>query len=297
LPASEDIQNFLLYIKIQKGLSDSTVSAYEKDLVRFFTYLNEESLSLDQCSRRTIRSFLAGLRMQSLSSSTINRILSALKSFIKYRIRMGDTDSAGVLEIESVKNSSYLPKFLFDEEFTDLVSFPLDSTIDYRDRAIIELMFSTGLRVSELVALNVGLVTDSNNNELRVTGKGDKERIVLFGKTCREFIKEWLAEREKSGERIERISPLFINSRGKRLSDRGVRYMLDKRITQVSIAKKISPHSLRHSFATSMLRNGADIRSVQVLLGHSSLSTTQVYTHLGLDELKDIHHTYHPHGK
>jgi len=288
----EEIQKYLDYIKSQKGLSENTIISYQNDLQRFLSFLNEEKVDLTEIKRSHFRNFLALLNKEKLSKNSINRILSSIKGFIKYKIRGGYQDSASILEVESQKKSNYLPKFLFDNEFDNLIGFNCVKKEDFRDKAIFELIFATGVRVSELVSLNLSNIDSSK--EIRVIGKGDKERIVIYGDKCKNILKEYIEVRHKFKPKED---ALFLNNRGERLTDRGVRFLLEKRLDNVAITKKISPHSLRHSFATCLIKNGADIRTVQTLLGHSSLSTTQIYTHLGLDELKDMHYKFHPHGK
>lgn len=289
----EEIEKYLLYLSSQRGLSENTIISYKNDLEKFYNYLKKESLFLENLKRENFRGFLAKLRTDKMNRKSINRILAAIKGFIKYKIRYGYKDSASILEVESQKTTKYLPKFLFEEEFDDLINFRCIKKEDYRDKAILELIFATGIRVSELVSLNVDNIFHFDN-QIKIKGKGGKERIVLYGEKCDNILKDYLKVRNEF-KPIE--NALFLNSSGKRLSQRCVRYILDKRIKEISFKKKISPHSLRHSFATSLIRNGADIRVVQKLLGHSSLSTTQIYTHLSLDELKDIHYKFHPHGK
>ncbi|MBN2546957.1 MAG: tyrosine-type recombinase/integrase [Spirochaetes bacterium] len=289
----EEIQNYLDFLKTQKGLSNKSIISYKNDLIKFYDFLKSENLCMTELKRYHFRSFLAELNNNRLKNTTINRILASVKGFIKYKIRFDYKDSASILDIESQKTNKYSPLFLFDKEYNNLISFECKNFSDYRDRAIFELIFSTGVRVSELVSINVSSI--NINNEIKIKGKGNKERIVLFGKICAKIINDYLKVRNEICINDEKA--LFLNKKGKRLTDRGIRYIFKKRIVEISLSKNISPHSLRHSFATSLIKNGADIRTVQILLGHSSLSTTQKYTHLGLDELKDIHYKYHPHGK
>lgn len=289
----DDIEKYLLYLSSQKGLSQNTIISYRNDLMKFCDYLTNERLDFENIKRIHFRGFLAELSKNKMDKKSINRILAGIKGFVRYKIRYGYKDKANILEVESQKTSKYLPKFLFEEEFDELINFNCSKKEDFRDRAIFELIFATGLRVSELTLLNVSDIS-SFNNQIKIIGKGNKERIVLYGEKCKNIIKDYLKVRKDFSPKD---NTLFLNQKGAPLSQRGIRHILDKRIKEVSLKKKISPHSLRHSFATAMIRNGADIRTVQTLLGHSSLATTQVYTHLGLDELKDIHYKFHPHGK
>lgn len=291
----QQIDDFLKYLQAQKGLQENSIISYKKDLQKFNEYLKKENLDINSLKRFEFRGFLAELNHEKLNNKSINRILSAIKGFIKYKIRFGYKDTASILEIESLKTSKYLPKFLYDDEMEQLISFECKSKEDYRDRAIFELLFSTGIRISELVNLNMNQFKIIDK-KIKILGKGNKERIVLYGEKCKKYLEEYFHIRNQFLQNDD-CEALFLNKDGNRLSDRGIRYILYKRIEEIALNKNISPHSLRHTFATSLLKNGADIRTVQILLGHSSLATTQIYTHLSLDELKDIHYKYHPHGK
>lgn len=290
-----ELENYIEFLKTQKGYSLNTLVAYKRDILLFFNYLEEDEISFFKLKRRHIRSFLAFLSQQRLKKVTINRIITSIKGFIRYKIRYDYSDISNILEVESQKTESYFPKFLFENEMEQLLGFDCTKKEDYRDRVIIELIFSTGVRVSELTNMELSDI-DYKNREINVIGKGNKERIVLFGTRCKALLEEYVTIRD-SFNPLSNERALFLNTKGGRLTQRGVRFVIEKRTKQVALKKNISPHSLRHSFATSMLRNGADIRTVQTLLGHSQLSTTQIYTHLTLDNLKDIHHKYHPHGK
>ncbi|MCG8572934.1 MAG: tyrosine recombinase [Spirochaetes bacterium] len=293
--ALPDLESFLLYLQTQKGLAENSIISYQKDLIKFKKYLQRENLNINELKRYHFRGFLAELALQKLSKNTINRMISAVKSYIRYRLRSGLVDQSNILEVESQKKDGYLPNFLFDQEVDHLLSFEEKSKYDIRDKCLIEFIFSTGMRVSELVSLNISDI-QQNNNAIRIIGKGNKERYVLYGKQCQTNLLAYFNVRNQFLKSTKNQA-LFLNNQGSRLTDRGVRFLIDKRLKQTALHKKISPHSLRHSFATSLLKNGADIRTVQTLLGHAQLATTQIYTHLGLDELKDIHYKFHPHGK
>lgn len=290
----EQQEKYLAYLRSQKGLSERSVEAYRKDMERFLAYLRKEGLDSQQIERAHFRAFLAELNYQRLSKSTINRIIAGVKSYIRFLVREGERDQADILEVESLKRPKHLPKFLFEKEVQELLDFECKDKSDYRDRLIIELLFSTGMRVSELVSVDV---TDISHKarEIRITGKGNKERIVLFSKKCSEILDSYLKIRGQfpvlPGERA-----LLLNVRGGRISDRSVRSILERRVKSSSLNRGVSPHALRHSFATFLLGKGADIKTVQSLLGHANLSTTQIYTHLTLEELKEVHATFHPHG-
>lgn len=290
----DSLKNFITYLQAQKGLSEKSITAYTKDVSMFFDFLKKESLDLENLERQNIRAFLAECNHKGLSKTSINRILSGIKSYIRYICRNGYKDTAGILEIESQKKPEHLPTFLFEKEVKELADFECHTILDYRDKLIIELLFATGLRVAELVSINLGDISHKIR-EIRITGKGNKERIVLFSQRCEKVLADYLNIRTDFKPTLSE-NALLLNNRGTRLSDRSVRNILNNRIFNTAIHKNISPHTLRHSFATYLLQNGADIKTVQTLLGHSNLSTTQIYTHLTLEELKDVHATFHPHG-
>lgn len=290
----ELLKPFITYLQAQKGLSPKSVTAYTKDVSMFLDFLENENLELNNLERQNMRAFLAECNHRGLSKNSINRILSGIKSYTRFLCRNGYKDTAGILEIESQRKPEHLPNFLFEKEVNELTDFECNTSQDYRDKLIIELLFATGLRVAELVSINL---TDISHKmrEIRITGKGNKERIVLFSQQCEKILSSYLQIRA-SFKPQPTENALLLNNRGTRLSDRSIRNILNQRIINTAVHKKISPHTLRHSFATYLLQNGADIKTVQTLLGHSNLSTTQIYTHLTLEELKDVHATFHPHG-
>lgn len=289
-----DLDEFADYLRSQKGLSEKTVDAYADDVKRFHVFLKSENLNIDEINRTHLRSFLAELNSLKLEKSSINRIISGLRSYVKYRIRKGKTDAGGLLEVESLRKKEYIPEFLFDNEIEILLDFKPEDKYDFRDYFILELFLSTGIRVSELVNINAA---DMNlkSGELRVFGKGSKERIVLFRKRTESAFKSYMNVRNEFKPGINEKA-LFLNKFGKRLTDRGVRFIVQERLNNTALCKNISPHSLRHSFATSLLRNGADIKTVQILLGHSNIASTQIYTHMTLEELKTVYANCHPHS-
>ena len=213
----EHIDKYIEYISTQKGLSSNSILSYKNDLLKFHEYLKSENLEFEKLKRSDVRGFLAELNHIKMKKTSINRIISSLKGFVKYKKRFGYSDPACILEIESLKKSQYLPVFLFDEEFEKLIDFECKVKEDFRDRAVFELIFCTGLRVSELTSIDINDIDISN--EIRVSGKGDKERVVLFGNRCRNYLDQYINERK---EFKPRDNALFLNHLGGRLTDRGV---------------------------------------------------------------------------
>ena len=246
-------------------------------------------------SPMVIRRFLAVLRDKTYSKSSVARKLATLRSFYKYLVLGGHLATNPLSAIRTPKQERRLPKFLDVEQIQKLLDAPADATLlGARDKAMLETLYSTGMRVSELVGLNINDI-DFFGEVVRVSGKGKKQRLSPVGPQSLRSLQIYLAKRQADPRR-HAFDPvaLFINKHGKRLSTRSVRRKLDKYLGQVGLSKEVSPHTLRHSFATHMLNNGADLRSVQELLGHQSLSTTQIYTHLTTNRLKDVYDAAHP---
>ena len=282
------IEKFISYLEIEKNYSIHTVLNYKLDLRDFERFLEDKSL--ESIEYITLRKFLASLKSKNLKSRTLARKISTLKSFYRFLCREGYLKSNPTLLLSSPKLDKHLPNFLTENEMTKLIESPKqDNLLGRRDRAILETLYSTGMRVSELVGLNVETV-DFIGGIVKVLGKGKKERLLPIGKTALLAIRAYLDMRDK--QRKE----LFLNKNYTRLTDRGVRNVLNKYIRITSLKQHISPHALRHSFATHLLNRGADLRSVQELLGHVNLSTTQIYTHLSTERLKAVYEKTHPHA-
>jgi tyrosine recombinase XerC len=280
------IEKFMHYLEIEKNSSPHTLINYRLDLEEFLTFLSGKSI--ESTDYLTLRKFLAELRNKNSRPRTVSRKLSSLRSFFKFLHREGLIKANPASLLMSPKLDKTLPKFLSEEEAAKFVESPAaDSEDNYRDKAILETLYSAGIRVSELVGLNVENV-DLIGSVIKVFGKGKKERLVPIGAPAVNAIKDYLDIRHSNG------SALFLNKQGKRLTDRSVRNIVYKYIKRSAINHEASPHTLRHSFATHMLDHGADLRSVQELLGHASLSTTQIYTHLTTDKLKKIYDQAHP---
>jgi integrase/recombinase XerC len=314
------IEAFLEHIDAERNFSAHTVRSYASDLVQFCQFLaagedpvlaadehltTERLAPLDAISParlRTrmldltpleVRAYLAMMRNSGLAKSTIARKLAALRSFYKYLVRTEVLESSPVSVVRTPRQEKRLPKFLDVGQVEALLKAPDDqSVLGLRDRAILETLYSAGLRVGELVALNVDDV-DELSEALRIPGKGRKERLAFLGSKAVESLETYLVAR-KAAFGSGRRAPLYVNKHGSRLSARSVRRLLDKYQLLVGIPFHISPHALRHSFATHMLDAGADLRSVQEMLGHASLSTTQIYTHLTTRRLKEVYDRAHP---
>jgi len=291
------LERFLSYIKSVKNLSPETVRSYRQDVQKFLTFLAEEGLREEEVDKQTARSFLAYLSRAELSVATVNRILSALRSYYAFQVRYHNRENNPFETVKSLKKDKHLPDFLFKEEIETLVDLPDGSFTGSRDRLLLELLYSTGCRISEAVAINVSAI-NMKERIIRVRGKGNKERFVFLGEKAFRALHDYLSLRRQhlktdTGD----ANALFLNHHGHRLTSRGAAFILKKYNDRLSSGKKISPHTFRHTFATHVLDAGADIRVVQELLGHASLSTTQVYTHLGVERLKRIYNEAHPHAK
>jgi integrase/recombinase XerC len=325
------VQEFLNYLKFEKRFSEHTAKCYEADLGQFGEYLigasvcgpsSDEPISLSHTKSpeagvatavamhtdvkvdqlllsvetAAVRAYLAFLNEKQYSKATIARKLATLRSFYKYLVKRNQLDSNPVAAVRTPKQDKKLPMFLEYEDVKKLLQTPpMNNWLGARDRAILETLYSTGIRVSELVALNMDDI-DFLGEVVHVRGKGKKERISPIGSSALQVIQHYMEFRNKRAQSSRNfdMKVLFVNKHGRRLSTRSVRRKMDKYLKMAGLDPAISPHTLRHSFATHMLNNGADLRSVQELLGHQSLSTTQVYTHLTTRKLKEVYENAHP---
>ncbi len=288
---------FLDYLKTQRRFSPHTLRAYSTDLEQFINFLKSsyKLIEINTITDVHIRSFLHELFNKKLDNISVSRHLSALKSFFKYLLTEKHVSKNVAANVPNPKTETKLPKYLKEEEMAMFLDLPDTSTaLGSRDKALLELLYATGLRVSELVSLNI-LQIDLDNRAIVVLGKGKKERMVLFGSYAAEALENYISQRETL-KKSEDEEALFLNFRGTRLSARSVRRVINKYIDESDLKLKISPHALRHSFATHMLNNGADLRDIQELLGHASLSTTQRYTHVSVQDMLDNYDKFHPHS-
>lgn len=284
----EHIDKFLRYLEFEKGVSAHTLRAYRKDLKVFSGDVNTAPENIDMID---VRGFIAGQIKQGLSKTTVGRRLSSIRSFFKFLYREGFIRSNPAKLVSNPKMQKLLPRFLSVDDVFSLVEQPDGiGFLPARDRAILELLYSSGLRVSELSGLNTDEV-NTKEHLVKVKGKGKKERIVPVGTKAIDVLKTYLIERFllKSKEKA-----LFLNRLGTRLTDRGVRRIVVKYAKRMAMNTRVGPHVLRHTFASHLLQGGADLRVIQELLGHSSLSTTQKYTHLDITHLMDIYDKAHP---
>jgi integrase/recombinase XerC len=280
--------NFIAYLRAERGASLHTLKAYHNDLKEFFLFIDKDIRKIDNLD---IRSFLASLHHKKLQKSTIARKLATIRSFFKFLHREGFVNKNPAKLVSSPKVPKTLPRFLTVDEIFSIMEKPQgDNFRPARDKAILELLYSSGLRVAELTTLDIGDI-DKKEALVRVKGKGKKERIVPIGSKAMEAIQNYLPERISLKKRS---SALFLNNRGGRLTQRSVRRILLQYSRMVNLKGDLSPHMLRHTFATHLLLGGADLRTIQELLGHSSLSTTQKYTHLDIDHLTDVYDKAHP---
>ena len=294
------LDNFLTYISHQKNYSEHTVSAYKRDIYQFFGFLEiksgNDAASLDQFSKQIIREYLYALSTAGLTRKTIGRKLASLKSFGRFLVREKILEKNPAGEIKTPKAEKKKSVFLSGAEITQTLSIPVgDDIISLRNRAIIELFYGTGIRLSELFSLDVGSI-DYHEGVVRVIGKGRKERVIPVGRKACDAVRGYLPARKSTLSDNGQISvtALFINKKGGRLSRRSIQTAVTKYLKMVSEKEHLSPHVLRHSFATHMLDNGADLRAVQEMLGHSSLSTTQIYTHITMERLIKAYNQAHP---
>lgn len=292
-----DIDRFIQHLKVEKNYSEHTVINYKKDLEEFCRFLNREGIvRFSDVNYSVARLFLTELYARGLARNTVARMISSLRSFYRFLSMEQNISNNPFQLVELPKKDYRLPNFLYEEEVAALFHAVDTSTpLGQRNQAILELLYATGIRVSECVALNVTDI-DFFHEQIFIVGKGKKERYVPIGSFANDALKLYIQDGRKQllKNHSSRTDALFLNYRGNRLSARSVRTILRQIVEKASLHKNISPHVLRHTFATHMLNAGADLRSVQELLGHSQLSSTQIYTHVTRDTLFNIYNRCHP---
>jgi integrase/recombinase XerD len=300
MPPETDMNNadylldqFVNYLRVERGLADNTIQSYSRDLIRFFEFLDQEQISPLAVTRDHIIEYVRSLQ-GIISQRSITRGLSALKMFFRFLISDGKIKNSPARLLVSAKLPRRLPEILSLDEVNMLLSQPdAVSGLGMRDKAMLELLYATGLRVSELIGLHLVNI-NLEAGFVRTIGKGTKERIVPIGQKAMEALMVYLSDARTGLLKGKPSSLLFLNSRGRPISRQGFWKIIKKYGIMAGIKKKITPHRLRHSFASHLLEGGADLRAVQVMLGHSDISTTQIYTHVNRERLKKIHEKYHP---
>lgn len=291
---NKELSEFLAYLRHERNASAHTIAAYGRDLRQLSDYLQECGVRWNKAGNVVLRGFLASLYEKKLKKSTVGRKLAAMRSFYEFSLRKKWITENPARILSTPKQDKRVPSFLSEEEAATLLNLPASNKpIDARDRAILEVIYATGIRVSELVGIDVSDV-HFDERLVRVRGKGKKERLVPFGRKAAEALQAYLRVRPSLLEKKMEGPAIFLNYRGDRLTTRSVERMVRVYIRKTSVSRKISPHSLRHSFASHLLGRGADLRVIQELLGHSSLATTQKYTHVDLRQLLEVYKKSHP---
>lgn len=290
----KELNEFFSYLKYEKNASPHTIASYKIDLTQLAAYMDNKKYRLKDVDNVILRRFLATLYEKKEKKSTIARKLAAIRSFFQFCMRKMWLDDNPAKVVATPKQEIYIPSFLSEEEMADFLDLPKsDKVLALRDRAILELLYATGVRVSELVGINIEDIT-FEEKMIRIRGKGKKERLVPFGKMAENSLYSYLKARQLINKTKIDDKALFLNYRWERISSRSVERIVNKYINFSAAKRKISPHSLRHSFASHLLSRGADLRVIQELLGHESLATTQKYTHLDLRHLLEVYKKSHP---
>src|SRR5699024_4008846 len=290
------LEDFLHFLRIEKGVAENTIKAYARDLNRYTAYFkeNEQITTIDDITRHHILEFLKVLKDEGKSTATISRMISSIRSFHQFLIRDQVATSDPTIHIETPKKDRTLPDILSEDEVDQLLQIDGVEPLDLRNKAMVELLYATGLRVTELISLTTSDI-HLTMGFVRCLGKGSKERIVPLGDLATEAMEQYLSEaRPQLTKRNEDESVIFVNQHGRPLSRQGFWKILKSIAVKKGLKKKITPHTLRHSFATHLLENGADLRAVQEMLGHADISTTQIYTHVTRTRLKDMYTSHHP---
>lgn len=297
MTGQEALAEYIIYLKIERGLSANTVISYKRDIEKYLTFLTEKKITqLDEVSRFEILDFLQTLRQSGAADNSIIRMVSSLRKFHQYVKRESIVSDDPMQLIDTPKKASTLPKAISPQAVEQLLEAPDTTTpLGVRDRTILELMYATGLRISELVNLKLSDM-HLTMGFIQTMGKGEKERIIPLGEIASQWLDHYLdgARVYLQDQSAETSEYVFLNSRGKGLSRQGVWKKVKQLALEAGIDQNVTPHTLRHSFATHLLENGADLRMVQELLGHADISTTQIYTHITKTRLKQVYSDYHP---
>ena len=291
------IDQYLLYLKAVRGMSERTLAAYGNDLSRFSNYCTNCELVPESADSRGVQHFIADLSAEGISSVSVNRSLSSIRGYYRWLIRTGKRKDDPSATLRNLKTARTLPEFLWEGEMAAFAGLPEKEGILWpeRDKALILAMYSAGLRIAELSSLTMTSL-DDDAGSARVTGKGGKERYVFFSEEASQAMKEYFPLRAEKIKAEKPTDHVFINRRGGPLSIAGIRWVIGKYGDRAGLGKHVHPHALRHSFATHLLNSGCDVRLVQEMLGHASISTTQRYTHVDMERLKQAYMKAHPHA-
>ena len=282
---NDDLEDYLKYLKYNKNYSDNTIISYRDDILEYLEFLRKECLSLYDVKYSDIRFLLDYYNNMHLKNLSIRRKISSLKGFYKYLCRMGKTDDNPFSYVTLPKKEKKLPQYLNYNEMIEIFEIiDISDILGLRNRLIMELLYATGIRVSELVNIKINDI-DLSNRSIVVTGKGDKSRIVFFNDITKKFLEKYIKESKEN----RKSDYLILNNYGKGITTRGIRLIMEKIIKETSIIKNVHPHIIRHTFATHLLNNGCDLLTVQELLGHASISTTGIYTHVTTEHVKDVY--------
>ncbi len=286
------LERYIEHLIVVKGLAENSISSYQEDLFKFLEFLKKNKMSLNKTDEDVLFLFFLNLRQKGLSNKTLARILSSIRGFFDFLVMNGEFQKNPARLFDGPKFSRTIPDVLTKEEVIRLITVPdITTKLGFRDRTLLEVMYGSGLRVSEVCDLSLFDI-DMQGGFLRIKGKGDKERIVPLHMDGVKFLDEYIKScRPRFFPKVDRV---FLNRSGKGLTRQGIWKIIKKYAKEANITKNISPHTLRHCFATHLLEGGADLRSVQLLLGHSDISTTEIYTHVQTERLIEIHKKYHP---
>lgn len=295
------LEDFKTYLSVEKNFSDHTLSAYSSDIVSYILWLDNASCT--EVDFNKLREYLHFIQRFDYKKTTIARKVAAIRTFYKFLFRERYIDTNPAISLSAPKRPKSLPKFLTPEEVEKILNnVKIETPAGFRNRVILELLWATGMRVSELSNLNFGDL-NLEENEIRVFGKGAKERIVLVSDRAKDYLNQYINTARKliapeynTGE-INDDTPLFINNTGYRLQNKTIRKVINETVEKIELPKKVTPHVFRHSFATKLIENGADLRVVQELLGHAGISNTQIYTHISMKHMKDVYENAHPHAQ
>ena len=295
------IEDFKIYLSVEKNFSEHTLAAYASDIVSYILWL--DNVSCTNVDFNKLREYLHFIQRFDYKKTTIARKVASIRTFYKFLFRERYIDSNPALSLSAPKRPKSLPKFLTPEEVEQILNnVKIETPAGFRNRVILELLWATGMRISELNNLNFGDL-NLDENEIRVFGKGAKERIVLVSDRAKGYLVQYINSARKliapeyNTNEINDDTPLFINNTGYRLQNKTVRKVINEIVEKIELPKKVTPHVFRHSFATKLIENGADLRVVQELLGHAGISNTQIYTHISMKHMKDVYEAAHPHSK